>query len=206
MRKLVASLALIALTACASTATGPGAASRFDSFRAVETRDFTGYDRVYIAMPVASDELLERRDVRRVVRNDVRPIGDREINQMANQLFNDLNRQVGRVAQVVGNPGPGVLTIQSEITKLNANRPTQTELGREPGLSFDSIYVGDAAVTIRLLEEDRLLAVIKDADNERSLQDRSIQSFGIWDTARRQFGQVSAKLAALLQDPEESAA
>lgn len=200
MRKLILSLVILTLAGCATSATGPGAASRFDSFNAVETRDFTSYDKVYIAMPTASEELLERRNIRSLRRQE-RPIGDREINFMANQLMSDLNRQLGQVAQVVGNPGPGVLTVQTEITKLNANRPTQTEMQAEPGLSFESVYAGDAAVTIRLLEEDRLLAVIKDEDNMQQLFDRGPQVFGIWDTARQHFGRVSAKLAALLQDP-----
>ncbi|NRA30379.1 MAG: DUF3313 family protein [Parvularculaceae bacterium] len=200
MRKLILSLAILTLAACASSPTGPGATGRFDSFNAVQTRDFTGYDSVYIAMPTASEELLERRNIR-TLRRQERPIGDREISFMANQLMGDLNRELGRVATIVGNPGPGVLTVQTEITKLNANRPTQTEMQVEPGLSFESIYAGDAAVTIRLLEDDKLLAVIKDEDNMQRLFDRGPQVFGIWDTARQHFGRVSAKLAALLQDP-----
>lgn len=199
MRHLIILTAFAIVAACATGATGPGAADRFDSFRATETRDFRGYDKVYLAPPVAGPEVLARVETRRL-RSNERPIGARDITDMLGELNEDLERELGRVAELVDGPGPGILTVRTTLTDLNANRPTQTELAMQPGLTMNSIASGDSAVQIQLLEDGRLLAEIRDRDNIDTLIDQGVINAGVWVTARQHFSQVASRLAALLSD------
>lgn len=196
----VAAAALVTLTACASGPTGPDAAGRFDSFEAVVTNDFTGYDKVYIKAPTAGPEIQARIGSRRLLartRRD-RPIDQRDVDKKLEDLHQDLERALGRRARLVDESGPGVLTITTVVTQLDANRPTQAELAAEPGLSLQSIDAGDAAVMITLSENGRVLARLRDSDNITSINDPGFIPVAVWGTADQFFGQLSNKLADLI--------
>ncbi|MEM1381127.1 MAG: hypothetical protein AAGH41_10940 [Pseudomonadota bacterium] len=199
MRNLFLSAAFLGLAACATGATGPDAAARFDRFTEVSTRDFTGYDQVFIAAPVAGEDIVKRIGVRIPgIRRDVRPLSQRDVDFMLGELNGELRGAVGSVATLVDAPGPGILTIRTILTDLDANRPTQIELAQEPGLSLQSLSAGDSSITLQFLEDGTLLAEARDTDNVVSLQDQGVIAAGIWTTARQHFRQVSNKVAALL--------
>lgn len=194
---LISAAAALALAACATGPTGPDAAGRFDSFQAIETSDFRGYDRVQLLMPVPSAEVAARIDARTVGRSDIRPISRRDMDAKLMDLRDDLARELGKQVRIVEQAGPGVVTVRTTLTALNANRPTMAEMADSPGLSFDSIAAGDAAVRIELLEDGQLLAVIDDRDNVTSLNDPGVNTAAIWGTADQFFRQVASKLGAL---------
>ena len=199
MRSMISSLALLAVAACASGPTGPEASSRFDSFEAVETNDFTSFDKVYIAMPVPSEELRERTaSFSTTILRDERPLSERDLNELLSELQDDLSRAVGQQAELVDAPGEGVLTISTVVTKLESNRPTQAELARNPSLSFRSVYAGGAAVVYELSENGRLLATITDSDNAPPLNTRAGGPAGVWGTVDQFYQQTSRRMADLI--------
>lgn len=199
MRKLLIAATAIILGACATGATGPDAASRFDRFTVVTTNDFTGYDRVHIPRPEVGPEVQERIGTRsRGIRNDIRPLGQRDVDMMLDRLHNDMKGTVGAVVTLVDAPGAGVLTVKTTVIDLEPNRPTQQELALEPSLSLQSLYAGESSIDFEFLENGTLLAEARDTDNIVSLQDQAIVGAGIWTTAQQHFGQVANKLAALL--------
>lgn len=199
MRSIFSALALVALTACVNGPTGPDAASRFDRFEAVGTKDFTGYDKVYIPAPVASEELQARTEIfSSNLRRDDRPIAQRDIDAKLSDLHDDLKRAVSKQATLVSAPGEGVLTIITTVTRLESNRPTQAELTRNPALSFQSFSVGAGAVDYELSENGRVLATISDTDNAPPLGAGNDGNQGIWQTVDQFFGQSSRRIADLL--------
>ncbi|MEM9839683.1 MAG: DUF3313 family protein [Pseudomonadota bacterium] len=199
MRTILFASVALALAACATGVTGPDAASRFDRFTVVTTKDFTGYERVHIPRPAVGPDVQERIGARtRGIRNDVRPLGQRDVDAMVDRLHRDMQSAVGEVVTLVEAPGPGVLTIKTTVIDLDSNRPTQQELALEPSLSLQSLYAGESSIEFEFLENGELLAEARDTDNVVSLQDQAIIGAGIWTTAQQHFRQVSNKLAALL--------
>lgn len=198
MRFLIPAAALV-LAACASGATGPEAAQRFDSFQTVQTDDFTGYTKVQVLSLSVNPEIESRIDVRRVGRDRERPISRRDLDEKLGDFRADIERRLATQAELVEEGGPGVLTVRTIVTKLDANRPTMAELSSNPGLSIQSIAVGAAAARVELSEDGKLLAVIEDEDNVTSLQDQTVLNGAIWQTADRYFARLADKLAALLE-------
>lgn len=197
--RLFAAAAASAILAACATPTGPDATGRFDSFQSITTSDFTGYERVQILRPAISPEIAERIDARDIGRFErERPLGQRDVDARIAELERHLRRQLGNQAQLVGQAGPGVLTVRSTIIELNANRPTQAEVAANPALSLNSIAAGDAGVRFELLEDGQLLAVIEDRDNITTINDPGV-GVGVWSTANQFFGQTSRRLAALLE-------
>lgn len=195
---LLAAAAALALSACATGPTGPEAASRFDSYQG--ERDVTAFDRVQLLRPVASADVQARVGMRSVgiSRRDERPISQRDLDAKIDDLYDDLRREIGASARLVDEAGPGVLTIQTTLTDLNANRPTQAELAAQPGLDFRSIASGDASVTYVLSEDGRTIATIRDGDNVTSLADQRVFGAGIWSTADQFFRQTANRMGSLL--------
>lgn len=197
MRGLLIPAAALLLTACA-TATGPDAANRFDSYRTVQSQDLQSFERVQVLMPTAGPDVAKRIDARRRLNSRERPLSQRDVDEKLARLHGDLVRAIGRNHQITSQGGEGVLTVRTILTDLNANRPTQADLADNPGLSFQSIATGDAAVTIEFLEDGQVLAVVKDRDNVTNLNDPRAQPAGIWSTADRFFDRVAEKVSALL--------
>ncbi|GGY44251.1 DUF3313 family protein [Parvularcula lutaonensis] len=198
MRMLFLSAAALALAACASGPTGPDAAARFDTFQAIQTNDFRAYDKVQVLKPVPGPDVASRIDARTVGRRfDRRPISQQDVDAKMNDLYEDLVRELSRHAEIVDESGPGIITVRTIVTDLDANRPTMAELTDNPGLSLQSIAAGDAAVRIELIEDGQVLAVITDSDNVNNLGDPRLAGVAIWETADRFFEQVARKLGDL---------
>lgn len=202
MKKRLFSTLLLVLAACVSGPTGPEAANRFNSFEAVETADFTGYDKVHLERPVAASEITDRVG-RRVLlsptRRSERPLGQQDIDENLDRLLRELTIALQDQVELVEAPGPGILTISTTLTELDANRPTQAELVANPGLSMQSISTGAAAVEIELSEDGRVLARLSDSDQVAGLADPEAQTNMIWGTANWFYSRLGRKISALLE-------
>ena len=198
MRRILAALALASLAACA-TATGPGAADRFDRFEG-DAATAAAYTRVFVAPVAVSPEIQARTETRgtRPFRDDERPLGERDIRRNTAALTDALRRELAGVAEVADAPGPGVLTIALTLTALDANRPTMAEQRANPSLSFQSISVGAAGVSGELREGDRVIARFEDRNLPARITDPTIGA-GQWVEADRYYRQLASKLADLLR-------
>ena len=101
---------------------------------------------------------------------------------------------------VVDAPGPGVLVVETTLTRLESSRPTMADYQREPGLGFESVYAGGAALSVRLS---------RDGSEVASLSDRYVGSFsdgtpriGIWQDTDRAFTRWSRQLPSWVAQPE----
>ena len=201
MRLLAALLSLtLGLSACA-TATGPEAASRFDRFEGDATA-LAAYDRFHVAPVTVSEDIQARVDrragVTRVMGNDDRPLGEEDVARNTERLAQALRSALGEVGTLSDAPGPGVLTVAVELTQLNANRPTMTEMRTNPGLDFRSISIGGAGVSGTLSEGDLVLVSFSDAAVPARIDDPALGN-SIWSEADRYYRTISAKLADLLR-------
>lgn len=169
------------------------------AFQQVEVRlpaALAQVQQVYIAP--ATLELPEARRFDR--RGDgPRPVLERDAEARAADLVAALRRGFDRGFTVVDAPGPGVLVVQPTLTRLESSRPTMADYQREPGLGFESVYAGGAAVRFRLERDGQEVAV---------LEDRYMGSFsdgtprvGIWQDADRAFSQWARRLPAWVAQP-----
>ncbi|WOI53746.1 DUF3313 family protein [Parvularcula sp. LCG005] len=187
------------LAACASAPVGPESTGRFDDFTVAAggTADFTGYDMVFLAPIAVSDDLMERVGYQpRSLRDDIRPLSERELNAKVAQFDEQLRAKLGPVATLTDGPGLGVLTIEVTLTDLEANRPTQAELAASPGLSYESRAAGGASADVAFYEGERLLATARDTEVGTMRIDEIPGS--TWYEANQFFARFASKVAGLL--------
>lgn len=194
---ILSGLAALALTACATT-TGPEAVGRFDSFETVKTADFTSYKNVYIAPLKASSEVMDLVGYRTRGKSDPkRPLLARDIDSQLAELEDDLRKAIGAKATLVDSPAmASTLTIEVTVTELASNRPTQADIADNIGLSMESIYRGGAAVDVRFLDGETLLATATDSN----VGDTQLEfiSPSVWGEAKKFYLRVSDKISSLL--------
>jgi hypothetical protein len=188
MRKpLLLALALIAIPALA-----------FDQAQVMQPAALSNVQSVHIA-PVALElPAATRRGDRRG--DAPRPVAASDAETKAGDLTAALRRAFAKNFTVVDAPGPGVLVIEATLTRLEASRPTMADYHREPGLGFESVYAGGAAMDVRLSRDGSDVAVLKD---------RYVGSFGdgtprigVWQDADRAFSRWSRQLPAWVAQPE----
>lgn len=198
LKFLISAAALTLAAACATPATGPEAADRFDTFEyAAGAVDFSSYEKVYLAPVTASDELKGLVGYRPIGPTDTkRPLDEGDLEEKLSDLGDDLTKALGDAAMLVDAGGPGVLTVEVVLTKLEANRPTMADFAVEPGLSMSSVYSGKAEIEITLSENGKVLATARDGDYPQL--NETLQPAPIWSTADRYFERVAGKLADLL--------
>ena len=151
---------------------------------------------VAVELPAATRRAGARGD-------EPRPVAARDAEAKAAELTAALRRGFAKDFTVVDAPGPGVLVIEATLTRLEASRPTMADYHREPGLGFESVYAGGAAVNIRLSRDGSDVAV---------LQDRYTGTFGdgtprigIWQDTDRAFTVWSRQLPRWVEQPETAA-
>ena len=194
---LLACAALAGLAACA-TATGPYAARSFDRYEAAAPVDFRAYEAVHVPPVTASTDILARVGAQPIgPRSRIRPLGEDDVEDQTTRLREHIVRALSETARIADAPGPGVLTVEAELTELDANRPTMAEMRQFPAVDPRSVSVGDAAARVTLSEDGRTLAVIEDRALRANLNDPGI-GVGWWVTANRFYDRFSDKLAALL--------
>ncbi|GAB3731195.1 hypothetical protein GCM10028794_07220 [Silanimonas algicola] len=186
MRKpLLVALVLIATPALA-----------FDQAQVMQPAALSNVQSVHIA-PVAVELPAARRAGARG--DEPRPVAPRDAEAKAADLTAALRRGFEKEFTVVDAPGPGVLVVEATLTRLEASRPTMADYHREPGLGFESVYAGGAAVEVRLSRDGSDIAVLKD---------RYVGSFadgapriGVWQDTDRAFSRWSRQLPDWVAQP-----
>lgn len=196
MRRRFILVTAAALAAACATPVGPDAAARFDSYEGEAA--LKAYSAVYIAPVTASEEIVRRVGYRPFGTQDrVRPLSESEIDSQQEKLARVLAERLGRSRRLAEGPGDGVLTIATELTALESNLPTFSELSANPSLDPRSVSIGDAAVRVVLSENGRSFAVIEDATIRPNFNDPAV-GVGRWITANRYYDRLADKLDALL--------
>lgn len=149
---------------------------------------------VAVELPAATTRRGDRRG------DAPRPVAARDAETKAADLTAALRRAFAKDFTVVEAPGPGVLVIEATLTRLEASRPTMADCHREPGLGFESVYAGGAAMDVRLSRDGSDVAVLKD---------RYVGSFGdgtprigVWQDTDRAFSLWSRQLPSWVAQPE----
>lgn len=188
---ILAGLATVALAAT------PALAGSFDSASVAGGRALSTFDEVYVApVDVALDLNVKRFD--RSGSGD-RPVSESDAQQKAVDFYYDLMREFSATHAIVDAPGPGVLTVEATLTKLESSRPTLADYGTRGGhLSASSTYAGGAEMVAVFKEGDAVLAEVADAFDSH-LRDGRARA-GIWSDADRAFRSWAARLAAFTRD------
>lgn len=171
------------------------AAAAFDTAYVSSERPLGAYEQVYVA-PVSVE--LDH-DVRRyrVGGSGDRPVEERDAALRAEDFHAALTDAFGRSFALAGAPGPGVLTVEARLIKLESSRPTMADYRQTPGLSARSVYAGGAEMHVTISEDGVLLAEIGDA--WRGSLDDGRYRIGLWDDARRAFGSWARRLARFVE-------
>ena len=188
MRKpLLLSLAMIALPAFG-----------FDQAQVMQPAALSNVQAIHVAAVALELPAPTRRSDRRG--DAPRPVTPRDAEAKAADLTAALRRGFAKDFTVVDAPGPGVLVVEAKLTRLEASRPTMADYHREPGLGFESVYAGGAALDVRLTRDGSDIAVLKD---------RYIGSFGdgtprigVWQDTDRAFSLWSRQLPSWVAQPE----
>jgi len=184
---LLLAVALVAMPALA-----------FDQAQVMQPAALSNVQSVHIA-PVAIE--LPAASRRASTRGgEPRPVAPRDAEAKAADLTAALRRAFAQDFTVVDAAGPGVLVIEATLTRLEASRPTMADYQREPGLGFESVYAGGAAIDVRLSRDGSDIALLKD---------RYVGSFGdgtprigIWQDTDRAFSLWSRQLPNWVAQPE----
>jgi hypothetical protein len=188
MRKtLVLSLALFALPALA-----------FDQAQVMQPAALANVQSIYVAPVTLELPAGARRNDRRP--DAPRPVSVSDAEAKAADLTAALRRGFAKEFTVVEAAAPGVLVVEATLTRLEASRPTMADYQREPGLGFESVYTGGAAMNVRLSRDGSDIAVLKD---------RYVGSFndgtpriGVWQDTDRAFTRWSRQLPQWVAQPE----
>lgn len=173
----------------------------FDETQVLQPAALAGVQSVYIApTALALPPPPARHDTRG---SRTRPVTNSDAEAKAADLTTTLRRGFGRGFSVVEAPGPGVLVVEPTLTRLEASRPTMADYHREPGLSFESVYAGGAALSVRFLRDGQEVAVLKDR-HIGSFSD-GMPRIGIWQDTDRAFSMWSRQLPAFVEQPKTAA-
>lgn len=183
-------LALVALPALA-----------FDEVQVMRPGALTGIQGVYVAPAAVELPAPARRGDRRS--GSPRPVTPRDGETKAADLTTALRRGFGKGFALVDSPGPGVLVVEATLTRLEASRPTMADYHEEPGLGFESVYAGGAALSVRLSRDGSDVAVLKDRYTG-SFGDGTPR-IGIWQDTDRAFSMWSRRLPRWVEQPETAA-
>ncbi len=129
-----------------------------------------------------------------------RPITTRDAQARADDLTTALRRGIDQRFELVDAPGPGVLVVEPTLTRLEASRPTMADFHQQPSLSFQSMYAGGAAVTLRLSRDGEVVAVIEDRYQGSFIDGQP--RIGVWQDADRAFSRWSRQLPTFLDEPK----
>ncbi|MEO0882489.1 MAG: DUF3313 family protein [Pseudomonadota bacterium] len=173
-------------------------AQRFDTIEKSGDITLNTYGQVYIApVKVALEpEKVRRRGISRNPNRNADPnsiLSDEDLEFNAGRLHHDLVNAFGKNFTLVEEPGEGVLTVDTTITRLVSTRPTAKELGRTGGLDPLSIGAGGASYLVELKEGETPLVTI--AERDQSTLNDGVPRFGIWQDAERSFNRFSRNLA-----------
>mgnify|MGYP002777080685 CR=1 FL=1 len=173
-------------------------AAAFDQTQVLQPAALADVQRVHVAPAVTDLPAPQRRfDPRR---QQPRPVEARDAEAKAADFTAALRRGFDRDFELVDAAGPGVLVVEPTLTRLESSRPTMADFRDQPGLGFESVYAGGAAVRLRLVRDGVEVAVIEDrysgtfADGQPRI--------GIWQDADRAFSMWSRQVPNWVAQPQ----
>lgn len=170
-----------ALAATAALGAAAASAHPFSSVDISDRAKLAAFTSVHVA-PVATD----LPEVARYDRSGgARPVDPADAAEKAADLGRKLEEAIGRIFTLASGPGPGVLTLETTLTRLQSSRPTRADYRREPSLDFRSVFAGGAAARFSFSEDGRGLGAMT-GDFEGSLADGWPRA-GVWTDADRAF-------------------
>ncbi|MEX0643742.1 MAG: DUF3313 family protein [Parvularculaceae bacterium] len=179
----------------AIAASGIALASPFDSASVSSGADLSAFESVYIASVGTSLSSDERSFP--PYGSGERPVSASDAAAKASDFQQKLSSAFGKSFTLASGPGPGVLTVDATLTRLQSNRPTAEDLRNTPGLSLVSEYAGAAAVRIVLSENGSTLAEVSDSYTG-TLNDSRLRA-GIWSTADVAFSRWASGLVSFVK-------
>lgn len=192
MRTTIAIAAALGAAAFMSVATAR--AHPFSAVNLANEAKLSAFASVHVA-PVAAELPAVARYDRS---GGERPVDPADAAEKAADLQRRLADAIGKKLTLASGPGPGVLTINTTLTRLVSSRPTRADYRLQPSLDFRSVYAGGAAARFEFSENGAPLgAMIGDFDT--SLADGWLRS-GIWDDADRAFSSWARAMPEFLAE------
>lgn len=115
-----------------------------------------------------------------------RTLGVREVNDLAKDLRNTVQRQLNRTSAYDG------ARIELELTDAQPNRPTFKQLGDSPGLSYESFGLGGARIEGSAIAPDGHVTPLSYKYYESDI--RWARRGGTWADAEWTFDRFAQKL------------
>ncbi|HRD45552.1 MAG TPA: hypothetical protein PLF78_03605 [Caulobacter sp.] len=116
-------------------------------------------------------------------------IGQRDLDQLTDELRESLERELGRAGALTADGG--VLTVV--IEDATPNRPTMRQLTRTPGLSYESRGIGGATLSGTYVGVDGVSTPISYRWYESDFRNTVVSA--TWSDAERTFDRFARKLA-----------
>ena len=107
--------------------------------------------------------------------------------EMQSYLYTQLTRELGKKFTLADKPGPGVLVVAASFNTLKSNKPTMSDMQRNPSLDYGrSFGIGSAGVQIDLRDgaSGELLAAFVDHEVGESL-DTNTRTIVRWGDAEQ---------------------
>lgn len=121
--------------------------------------------------------------------------GDRDLERLTERLQSNLEKKLTKKGIEVSENAPTVLRITIEDAK--PNRPTFTQLSKEPGLSYDSFGNGGAELQAELIAAGgQSMGTMSYKFYETDIRDARFG--GTWGDAHRAFGRFATRAARTL--------
>lgn len=184
-----ASFRFVGFAAACLLICAPASAGGFDGETIQTDKKLASFQSVHVA-----DVRLTLEPASSYRRNgsDPRPVDDNDAQAKAGDFREELIDALDGAFTIASAPGAGVLTVEATLTKLEATRPTMGDYAQQPGLGFDSVYAGGAAMRIAFSEAGAPLGEVSDA-YEATLSDGRPR-IGVWEDADRAFSSWARRL------------
>ncbi len=122
-------------------------------------------------------------------------LGERDIEKLAERLERKITDRLKREGVAVD--ANAATTLRLVLTDARPNRPTFSQLGEQPGLSYRSVSIGGASFEGELVSGSEVLGDIEYAWYDTDIRDA--QFSGTWGDANRAIDRFAKKTAKSLR-------
>lgn len=198
------SLLALATLGAASVVAPAATAAPFDQVEVRSEAQLATYQKVYIAPVTISLEepdanLLSQRRTSQYLQSQ-RPVSADAQARKSDDLYADLTRTFAKDFTLVDEPGPDVLTIAAEITRLIPSRPTAEERKRGVGSPEFANSVSPGGVDYNVMFSSGDEAIIEIEEASRSSLSDGYARVNVWHDVDRSFDRFSRQLAKFVKD------
>ncbi len=127
--------------------------------------------------------------------------GNRDLDRLAERLERKLESRLEKYG-VATDPNAAT-KVRLVITDADPNRPTFNQLGKEPGLSYESFAIGGAEFEGSIFNGDTELGTLRYAWYETDIRDAKYG--GTWSDANRAIDRFAKKTAKMLASAQSGA-